>query len=265
MGATRYLHIWLASIRYSLVRTMMFRFDFLLWSAVELAWMAVNLLLIQVIYAHVDSIAGWGKYEMMLLVGTAMTIQRLLMGLFWSNLVEIGRNVRSGYFDFFLAQPGNPLFMVSTRKLDPDGLANSIVSIGVVAYAAHRLGLQPGWGDLAAYLFLLVCGLAIHYSAFLLIASTTFWIVKTEGVEGSYFTLFEFSRLPREAFRGLLLNALFVYALPAVVVSNFPAQTLLRGPDPGQLLWLGTATVVWLGLAIGVFNRGLRRYTSASS
>jgi hypothetical protein len=123
MSLLSYLRIWLACARYSVVRTMMFRFDFIMWSLVEFLWMAVNLLLVAVIYAHTDEIAGWSQYEMLLLVGTSMLVQRFIMGFFWSNLFEFARNVRSGHFDFFLAQPGNPLFMVSTRKLDLDGLA----------------------------------------------------------------------------------------------------------------------------------------------
>lgn len=265
MGPSQYLRIWLASVRYSLVRTMMFRFDTLLWASVELAWMFVNLLLIEVIYLHTDQVAGWTKYEMILLVGTAMLIQRLLMGFFWSNLFEIGRNVRTGHFDFFLAQPGNPLFMVSTRKIDPDGIANSFVAGGVVIYAAAKLGIQPGVSEIVAYLLMLGCGLMIHYSIFLLIASSTFWIIKTEGMEGSYFTLFEFSRLPRAAFKSVALNVIFVYALPAVIVSNIPARTLIDGLNLQSLAWLVAASLGWFLIAITVFNRGLRRYASASS
>ena len=264
MPLRQYLRIWLACVRYSLVRTMMFRFDFFLWSAVELAWMSVNGLLVDVIYRHTDSVAGWSKYEMMLLVGTSMLIQRLLMGFFWSNLFEMGRNVRTGTFDFYLAQPGNPLFMVSTRKLDPDGLANTVVAAGVVYYSAHRLGLHPGFTGILLYLGLVVCGLIIHYSLFLLTTSTTFWIIKTEGIEGSYFTLVDFSRLPREAFRGVA-NVLLVYVLPAVVVSNVPANTLIHGFHLGYGLWLGAASLAWFSLAVFVFHRGLRRYASASS
>ena len=264
MNLRQYLRIWLACVRYSLVRTMMFRFDFFLWSAVELAWMSVNVLLVEVIYRHTDSVAGWSKYEMLLLIGTSMLIQRLLMGLFWSNLFEMGRNVRTGAFDFFLAQPGNPLFMVSTRKLDPDGLANTVVAAAVVCYSAHRLGLHPGFTGILLYLALLACGLIIHYSLFLLTVSTTFWIIKTEGIEGSYFTLVDFSRLPREAFRGVA-NVLLVYLLPSVIVSNVPANTLIHGFRPAYALWLGAASVAWFALAVFVFNRGLRRYASASS
>jgi len=264
MTLLSYLRIWLASARYSVVRTLMFRGDFLVWSLVELFWMSVNLLLISVIYRHTSSIAGWTKYEMMLLVGTAMLVQRLLMGFFWSSLFEMGRNVRSGAFDFFLAQPGHPLFMASTRKLDPDGLANSFVAAAVVAYAAHRLGLHPSALDLVLYAILILAGLVVQYSFLVLTMSLSFWLKSAQNIEGTYFTLAEFSRLPREAFRGAA-SLVFVWLLPAVVVGNAPARTLLHGFQPAWTLWLVAAAAAWLALAVFVFNRGLRSYSSASS
>jgi ABC-2 type transport system permease protein len=259
-----YLKVWLASARYSVIRTMMFRGDFLVWSLVEFFWMSVNLMLIAVIYEHTATIAGWSKYEMMLLVGTSLLIQRFLMGFFWSSIFEMGRNVRTGNFDFFLAQPGNVMFMATTRKLDPDGLLNSFVAIGVVVYSARQLGLQPGVFDLVMYAALVGCGLVIHYSILVLSTSAVFWLTSAQGVEGGYFTLTEFSRLPREAFKGVT-NLLFVWLLPVVVVSNAPARVLLHGFEPRWALWLAALAAAWFGLAVFVFHRGLRRYASASS
>lgn len=259
-----YLTIWLASVRYSLVRTMMFRFDFFLWSMVELFWMAVNVLMISVIYRHTDSVAGWSKYEMLLLVGTSMLIQRFLMGFFWSSIFELSRNVRTGNFDFFLAQPGNIMFMATTRKLDPDSLMNSLVAMALVAYSANQLQLHPSVLDIVLYGFLIFCGVVIHYSILVISMALSFWITSAQGVEGSYFTLMEFSRLPREAFKGLG-SLLFVWILPVVVVSNSPARTLLYGFDPTWTAWLAGAAVIWFTLAVVIFNRGLRRYSSASS
>lgn len=261
---TRYLQVWLASARYSVARTLMFRFDFFLWATVELFWMSVNLLLISVIYEHTNSIAGWSKYEMLLLVGTSLLIQRFLMGFFWSSIFEMGRNIRSGHFDYFLAQPGNILFMASTRKIDLDGLMNSFVAMGVVAYAAHKLGLHPSAADIAIYALMIACGLIIHYSMLVLSVSFAFWITSAQGMEGIYFTLSEFSRLPREAFKGLASVA-FVWLLPVVVVSNAPARTLLHGFQPVWALGLLGAALLWLGAAVFVFQRGLKRYSSASS
>jgi ABC-2 type transport system permease protein len=259
-----YLRIWLASARYSLVRATMFRGDLLVWSSVELMWISVNIIMVGVIYSHTSSVAGWSMYEMLILVGTSMVIQRFLMGFFWSGIFEMGRNVRSGAFDFVLAQPGDPLFMASTRKLELDGLLNSVVAIALVVYSAGRLGLHPGIGDIALYVCMLACGVVIHYSALVLAMSLSFWITSSQGVEGSYFTLMEFSRLPREAFnRGL--SIIFVWVLPVVVVSNAPARALLHGFQASWAAGLCAATLAWFMLSVFVFRRGLRRYTSASS
>lgn len=261
---TRYARIWFASIRYSLVRAMMFRGDFIMWALVELFWMSVNVLLVGVVYNHTDSIAGWSKYEMLLLVGTTLLVQRLLMAFFWSNLFEMGRNVRSGHFDFFLAQPGSPLFMVSTRKFDLDGLVNVPVALAVIVYAVHKLGLDPSAAQIATYALFVICGLVLHYATLLTIISLVFWLQSAKGIEGGYFGLSEFSRLPREALRGVA-NVVFVYLLPVTIVSNFPARALIDGFDALHAVWLTGATLFWLVVAIIVFHAGLRRYASASS
>jgi len=259
----RYARIWLG-IRYSLVRSMMFRADFIMWALVELLWMCVNVLLVGVIYEHTDSIAGWSKYEMLLLVGSTLLVQRLVMAFFWSNLFEFGRNVRSGYFDFFLAQPGSPLILLSTRKFDLDGLVNVPVALAVIFYAAHRLGLDPTWFQIATYGTFILCGLALHYATLLSIISLVFWLRSASGIESGYFGLTEFSRLPREALRGVA-SLVFVYTLPVIIVSNFPARLLIHGFEPLNALWLFGATLLWLSIAITLFHVGLRRYSSASS
>jgi ABC-2 type transport system permease protein len=259
-----YLRIWIASARYSLVRATMFRGDLFVWTSVELLWISVNVVMVSVIYSHTPSVAGWSMYEMLLLVGTSMLIQRFLMAFFWSGIFEMGRNVRSGLFDFVLAQPGDPLFMASTRKLELDGLLNTVVAGALVVYSARKLGLHPGAADLALYGGMIACGVVIHYSALVMAMSLSFWITSSQGVEGSYFTLMEFSRLPREAFHGIASIA-FVWVIPVVVVSNAPARAILHGFDPMWALGLCAATAAWFALAVLIFRMGLRRYTSASS
>jgi len=260
-----YAKIWSASARYSITRTLMFRGDFFVWSLVELFWMSVNILTITVIYEHTQSIAGWTKYQMVLLVGTSMLIQRFLMGFFWSSIFEMGRNIRSGNFDFYLAQPGNVMFMATTRKLDPDSLLNSLVAAAVVIYAARQLGLDPSAGQIALYALMVLCGVVIHYSILVLSISLAFWLTSAQGIEGLYFTLTEFSRLPRAAFTGIATQMLFVWLLPVVMVTNVPASLLVQGFDLTLSAWLFGSALVWFAAAVFVFNRGLRRYTSASS
>lgn len=264
MSPLAYIRIWLASIRYSVVRTMMFRFDFILWVIVDVAWMAVNLLLLEVLFRHTDEIAGWSKPEMQLLVGTAMLIMRMFLALFFTNLFSVDRAVREGTFDFYLAQPGNPLFMVSTRKVDLDGVLNTVLAGGIIVYALRQMEITPSAGAVALYLVMVFLGLVIHYSTVVALVSLCFWIVRIQGVEQGYFGLFDLSRLPRGALRGIM-EIMFVYVFPAVIVSNFPAETLRHGPNLGNTLWLAGAAVASLATAVFLFHRGLQRYSSASS
>jgi len=264
MSLHAYLRIWLASIRYSIVRSLMFRFDFFLWVMVDMAWMAVNLLLLEVLFTHTDEIAGWSKPEMQLLVGTSMLIMRMFIGLFFTNLFGVDRAVREGTFDFYLAQPGNPLFMISTRKVDLDGVFNTALAAGIVIYAVRQMGVEPTAGEIALYAFMVLCGLTIHYATVVMLVSLSFWVVRMQGVEQGYFGIFDLSRLPRRAL-GPVMDVVFVYIVPATIVSNFPADVFREGASLVNTLWLAGAAATWLAAAAGLFHLGLRRYSSASS
>ena len=105
MTLAHYARIWLTSARYSIMRTLMFRGDFFIWALVELFWMTVNILMVSVIYQHTNTVAGWSKYQMLLLVGTSMLIQRFLMGFFWSSIFEMGIEVPTSRSIWYLLQP----------------------------------------------------------------------------------------------------------------------------------------------------------------
>jgi ABC-2 type transport system permease protein len=260
-----HLKIWVACAKYSITRTLMFRGDFYVWSLVELFWMTVLLTTNSVIYEHTNGIAGWSKYQMVLLLGTSMVMQRILFGFFWSSIFEMGRNIRTGNFDFYLAQPGNVMFMATTRKLDPDSLLNSIVAISVVIYACKQLHLEPSFGQVMLYILMLISGVILQYSILVISISLAFWLTSAQGIEGIYFTLSEFSRLPRAAFKGPVSRFLFVWALPVVIVTNVPANLFVAGFNFKSAAWLFGSAVAWFIAAVIVFHRGLRRYTSASS
>jgi ABC-2 type transport system permease protein len=266
MTPLAYLRIWLASARYSAVRAMMYRFDFFLWLAVDTLWMIVNLVFIQVVFDHTEGIADWTKPQMILLVGTSMLIMRLFFATAFTNLVAVDRNLREGTFDFYLAQPGNPLFMIATRKIEFDSLTNSFLAAGVVIYGARECGLHPGAWDVLLYVYLIACGLLIHFSIMTILVSFAFWLVRVQGIEGGYFGLFEVSKLPGKALQGIMEVA-FVWVLPAIVVTNVPARTLLEADTThlDLIAWLTGAAVFWFALATTIFHRGLRRYQSASS
>ena len=264
MPFARYAHIWWAQVRYSTVRELMFTSNFLLWIVVDLAWFGLSLAFIQFLYLQVDTIAGWGKWEMVLLVATNNLVQQIFQTFLMINCTNLPELVRSGKLDFFLAQPASPQFLVSTRKFEPGSVVSCTVAIVVCIVAMAHLDKPLSWVGLAIYPALVGLGVLIHYAMMLMLMSLSFWMTRAQGFINAYYSIFQVSRLPREAFFGWT-RIVFTWAVPLLLIANVPARTLFEGVNWGDLAGLTAVCVVLCLCSRLVFQAGLRRYGSASS
>jgi ABC-2 type transport system permease protein len=260
----RYAGIWLAQIRYSTVRELMFKANFILWIIVELCWFALNLCFIQFLYLQVNTIAGWGKWEMVLLVSTNFLVQQIFQTFLMINLTKLPELIRSGRLDFFLAQPAPVQFIVSTRGFEPGSVINALFALLLCGVAIAHLPMNLNGVGLLVFPCLVVCGVLIHYALLLMLMSLAFWITRAQGFIYAYYNVFQIARLPREAFHGAA-RIFFTWTVPLLLVANVPARTLLYGLRWQDLTALGGMTAMLLVVSTMVFQVGLRRYGSASS
>src|SRR5512147_549251 len=107
MSFRRYLGLYAALWRNSVVREMSFKANFLLWIVVEMLWFGLQLGFIAVIYQHTDRIATWSKWEVILLIGASHFIQQLYSALFLTNVSQLSELIRTGKLDFMLLLPVN--------------------------------------------------------------------------------------------------------------------------------------------------------------
>jgi ABC-2 type transport system permease protein len=259
-----YARLWLAQIRYSTVREMMFKSNFILWIVVELSWFALSLSFVQFLYLQVNTVAGWSKWGMILLVSTNNLVQQLFQTFLMINLTKLPELIRTGKLDFFLAQPGSAQFLVSTRHFEAGSVVNSLVAMGVCAFACAHLDLRSSVPGLLLFPALVIFGVLIHYSLLLILMSLAFWMTRAQGFINAYYNVFQIARLPREAFKGAARVA-FTWAVPLLLIANVPARTLLDGWNGADLAGMAAATFFLLALSSWIFNAGLRRYGSASS
>ncbi len=263
-GVGRYAGIWLAQIRYSTVREMMFKANFILWIIVDLFWFALNLFFVQFLYLQVDAVAGWTKWGMVLLVSTNYLVQQIFQTFLMINLTKLPELIRSGRLDFLLAQPASVQFIVSTRGFEAGSVFSSVTTVIVCGIAIANLHVNVSLWGLLFFPCLVVCGVLIHYAMMLVLMSLAFWMTRAQGFVYAYYNFFQIARLPREAFHGVA-RLVFTWGIPLLLIANVPAQALLRGPDAGDLAAMVGATAVLLGLSTALFRAGLRRYGSASS
>lgn len=262
----RYLTIYAALWKNSVTREMMFKGNFLLWIVVELAWFALQLGFISVLYLHTDAIGTWTKWQVVLLVGTSHFIQQLFQTFFLVNCINLSELVRSGKLDFLLMLPVNTRFLLSFRQVDLGGFINAASALGVMIYAATRLQLSPTLPTLLGFAGLCFIGICIHYCLMFSLATVSFWTVRAQGIVYGYYNLFNIARMPDDAFpKGGFFRSVFTFVLPVLLVSNVPAR---------QLTERLTSSSCWLllGLAIAcalasewIWRRSVRHYRSASS
>src|SRR5690242_14449840 len=196
MNLKRYLTIYAALWKNSVTRETMFKGNFLLWIIVELLWFGLQLSFISVLYLHTDHIGSWTKWQVVLLIGASHFIQQTFQAFFLVNCTNLSELVRTGKLDFLLLLPVNTRFVVSLRQVDLGAFVNAGSSIAVMVYAGHQLHLVPTVAHVLGFLALCLAGILIHYSLMFLLATTSFWTVRAQGIVWGYYNLFNIARMP---------------------------------------------------------------------
>lgn len=262
----RYAEIYGIMLRNSLIREMSFKANFLLWIAVELLWFFGQIVFIEVIFNYTDSIGGWTKWEMVLLIGTHQIVAQIFQAFFYLNVADIPELVRTGKMDFLMLLPVDAQFAASAKRFGLDSLVNAAVGIAFVLTALWKLGVVPGAGQVVLYIACIGLGVAVHYGIMLALAACSFWIVRADGLIYGYYNLFNLGRYPDVIYRGVF-KFVFTWVLPIILVANVPSRVLARyaeNPWP-MVLQLLIVTVGLLAATRLLWLAALRRYGSASS
>jgi ABC-2 type transport system permease protein len=260
----RYLYIYWLFLKNGLIREMMFRWNFIIRIATEVAWLAASLAFWQVMFSYTRNISGWSKYEVYLLVGTAHLIHQAFEGFFFSNLVQIPEMIRSGNMDFNLTKPLNSQFIVSTRYIDMGSLANIIIGLFISGYAISRLQIALTPFKIFSYLLLSLNGILIYYSIMFTLMTLAFWIVRVDGVVDVYFNVINFARQPADIYKGFL-KTFFIFIFPMLVTINFPVMVLIRVLSSPYLVWSLLVGFISLYISNRFWKYALNHYSSASS
>ncbi|HEY3854122.1 MAG TPA: ABC-2 family transporter protein [Verrucomicrobiae bacterium] len=261
----RYLTIYAALWRNSVVREMSFKSNFILWIFVEILWFGLQLSFIGVIYLHTDHIASWTKWQVVMLVGASHVIQQIFQAFFLTNCTGLSDLIRTGRLDFMLLLPVNVRFLVSLRQVDLGGFVNATLGGTVIVYAAHQLHYVPNAMQVMGFALLCLAGIMIHYSLMFMLSTVAFWTVRAQGIIWGYYNLFNLARMPDEAFQGFF-RAFFTFAIPILLVVNVPVRVLLNrlnSPAPMFLL-LGAACLCFVVSEL-FWRFSIRHYTSASA
>jgi ABC-2 type transport system permease protein len=262
----RYIEIYSIMLRNSLIRSMSFKVNFLLWMVVEVLWFVGQIVFFSIIFANVDHIGDWSKWEVVLLVGTHQIIAQIFQAFFFVNLANIPELVRTGKLDSVLVLPIDSQFAVSSKQFELDSIINAIVGAAIVILSLSNLHLVPSLISVVLYMTALAFGVVVHYSIMLTLAAISFWIIRAQGLVYGYFNFLNIARYPDVIFPKIF-RVIFGWIIPVIIIANIPARLLIKPLGQPLLLMghLAVASLIVFSLSRAFWRFALRHYSSASS
>ena len=230
--------------------------------------MGIIIAFYRTVFARTSHIADWSEPQYFFFVGCFFALNGLIETLFLENCNEFAELVRTGDLDFLLLKPIDEQFLVTCRRIDWGSAPNLLMGAILMTTAL----VQQGWVfdplRVGAFFLTFACGAAIAYSFMLMLTSVSVWMVRNQSLMEMWWLFSSLARYPREIFSGRWaepLGQFFTFVIPILLVSNVPANVMVRVLDPKMVGATVVAAVVLLWVSRRFFHVALRSYRSASS
>ncbi|MGE0786562.1 MAG: ABC transporter permease [Sandaracinaceae bacterium] len=260
----RHLTILAAQLRISFVLAMQYRWEFLLDGVMGVFWSVTALVPLYLVFAERPVIAGWHYGEALLVIGWFTLLEGVLRGAINPSLSTVIAHIRMGTLDFLLLKPADSQFLVSTAQFMPWRVLSLVASGLVFAYAYRELGRPPEPLDVAAAFAVLMAGVLVLYSLWILVIAVAFRAVRVDNLRYLFEAVFDAARWPASVFKGAV-SFVFTFVIPLALMTTYPAQALLGTLRWSQFAGSLVGAALFALFARWVWSRSIRGYTSASS
>lgn len=229
------------------------RWAFLLEFALMVANNLIFFFLWWIFFRQFDEISGWKFDDMAILMAVGMGGYGL-MQICFGGVKDLAKTIVSGDLDSLLTQPKNVLLHIAGSRSLTKGWGH----LGTTAILILFTGMTSPKILILIFLSML-CGCIVYTSFTIIVHSMAFWAGPIDSLSRKYCdALFLFALYPTNIYSGFLQVIMFTL-IPAGVIGYLPVE-LVRGFSWIKLgLMLGSA-FVFLGVAVWVFHRGLKRY-----
>lgn len=256
--------VWKASTRASIVREMEFRANFIAGIIRQIVWLFVFVLTIEIVFSHTNSLAGWERPEVLIILALSRLVEGIMSSLFIRNIMELPQIVHDGKFDFHLTKPVPVQFYTAFRRTNIEQVGSIIGGLALFIYALSIRADTIPITTLLSFLVITVAGIVIYYSLLMIFATLVFHLERLEFLWSFNTLLSEPLTVPFDIFPARAQLAL-TYFIPIAFVVFVPAEILTDRVNSSLIPVAIAFAIFFLFVANLAWRVGLRRYSSASS
>lgn len=258
-----YWRIYSTFFKSSFARELQFRVNFLAKMLQNCVWFGFFLVVLFVVYAKVDTIAGWDRREAQIL-GATLYIVGSLNNLLTFSVLEIPQHVRQGTLDFIVTKPVDSQFWVSMRKFNFAEIGSFLGGITLVVISLAAGHHAPSLAQCFLYVLGIICAVVNLYGFQLALMTTGIYFIRIDNLWVLGEVITGLGRYPMDIYPAGL-RFLLTYMLPVAFFAYFPALQLVREPSLVVALQGMALSALFFFLSRLWWRYSLRHYSSASS
>jgi len=231
----------------------------------ELFSITIVIIFFDAIFSNVQSLGGWNHYQVLFLYAFSKFLISLSYAFTRLGLKDFAQEmIKRGDFDFYLIRPTNPMVLVSLSRQGPIKITSSFFFLVLCIYCLINIGIPIGSSSVIWFLILLLVGFILFYLLQVITVIPAFWLIRVWTLPNIITRMSELMRYPAAIFSLPFQIILFIF-FPILTVSYIPAQTLFYPPDFRYIIYMLLITAVFYFLVRGLWNLGVKNYSSASS
>ncbi|HWV36618.1 MAG TPA: ABC-2 family transporter protein [Thermomicrobiales bacterium] len=263
-GMRRHARLWRGFLSLALVREAQFRAHLLATVSVGLIQIAIALIPILLLFGFTESVRGWTRADVIVLVGMHQLVSAMLAMFIAPNMTRMTEYITHGDLDLMLVRPVNTQFYVTTRWMQPAELFNILTGLALIAFGLVHTGSAPGALDAGKSILLLVMGFVLLTCAWSALSFCAFWMSSVTSITFFFYDTLEAGRYP-VIFFPTVIRMVLTFVVPLAFATTFPAQSLTGGITGWVVLGGIAFSALALGLVRAFWLRAVRLYASASS
>jgi ABC-2 type transport system permease protein len=217
-----------------------------------------------VVFDHTTNLNGWTQPELLAVVGVYFIVGGMIGTLIQPSMQLLMEDIRQGTLDFAILKPVETQILISVRQVQIWKMVDVGIGIVLIAIGLTQLDVQLGVQQILLFALLLVAGIAIVYSFWLILATFAFWFIRIDNILVIFQSMYEAGRWPVRIYPGWLQFTL-TFLVPVAFAVTVPVEALTNRLTIATFAG-ALALAVFMLTASHIFWRyGIRSYSGASA
>ncbi|MBB29225.1 MAG: ABC transporter permease [Gemmatimonadetes bacterium] len=259
-----YLTLIWTFFRVGIFNELAYRINFYVQLFQSLISLGTALAGLAVVFSHTQTLGGWQANEILVLLGIYLLVGGLIQMVIQPGMETLMSGVRQGTLDFTLTKPEDAQLLISIGEIRIWKFTDILLGIGVIIFALFRLEHEPGLQELGHFSLVLLSGIAIIYSFWLILATLSFWFIRVDNILNIFQAMYQAGRWPIGIYPQWL-RLILTFLVPVAFAVTVPAEALSGRLSQTSLLTAAALAVGMLALSRWFWKFGVKNYSGVSA